>query len=142
MSELHLYGWICSDNNGIYALSEEKDAYADWKKHSIIESIESIASESGYYADTRQGLGGRRAIIEDCNLKIYFTDEECELEEAMMAFDEVLYGGEIQTKVSKVGYSEYTIEGLNLDEFTIGGHDLKDEFGDHYGEYCHIIIEY
>ena len=54
----------------------------------------------------------------------------------------VMYGGEIQTKVSKVGYSEYTIEGLNLDEFSIGGHNLKDEFGDHYGEYCHIIIEY
>lgn len=141
MSELHLKGYLCSDDNGIPALCENKNISYSWSNSSIIDSIESFARDNGFFSETRQGLGGRRAIIENCNLKIYFTDEECELEEAMMAMDELMFGGEIQTKVSKVGYSEYSITGLNLDEFTIGGHNLRLELWDHCGEYCHFIIE-
>lgn len=39
-----------------------------------------------------------------------------------------------------VGYSEYTITGLDLEDFVIGGHDLKQEFCSHIGEYCWIHI--
>lgn len=141
MAELHLKGYICNDYNGIIALSDDKEDDYSFGNRSIIDSIESLAYEYGMKGEHHKGLGGRRAIIDDCNMRIWFTDTECELEEAMMSLDNFMYGGDIQTKVTRVGYSEYTITGLNLDEFSIGGHDLKSEFSSHYGEYCHIIIE-
>ena len=141
MAELHLNGYICSDEDGIIALTDYKESYGSWGNRSIIDSIESLAYEHGMTREHHKGLGGRRAIIDDCNMKIWFTDTECELEDAMLAMDALMYGGDIQTKVTRVGYSEYTITGLNLDEFSIGGHDLESEIRSHYGEYCHIIIE-
>lgn len=141
MAELHLNGYICSDEDGIIALTDYKESYGSWGKRSIIDSIESLAYEHGMTREHHKGLGGRRAIIDDCNMRIWFTDIECELEDAMLAMDALIYGGDIQTKVTRVGYSEYTITGLNLDEFSIGGHDLESEIRSHYGEYCHIIIE-
>ena len=141
MAELHLNGYICSDEDGIIALTDDKESYDSRGKRSIIDSIESLAYEHGMTGEHHKGLGGRRAIIDDCNMRIWFTDTECELEDAMLAMDALIYGGDIQTKVTRVGYSEYTITGLNLDEFSIGGHDLESEIRSHYGEYCHIIIE-
>ena len=141
MAELHLNGYICSNYDGIISLTDDKEDCYSWKRNSIIDSIENFASEYGMVGRLKKGLGGKRAIIDECNLRVYFTDEECELEDAMLAMDVMMYGGDIQTKVTYVGYSEYTITGLNLDEFSIGRHDLDSEFRSHYGEYCHILIE-
>ena len=74
-------------------------------------------------------------------MRVYFTEKECSLYAAQIAFEEYMYGGDLKTKVSLVGYSEWTITGLNLDEFTIGGHDLEKELSNHIGEYIHMIIE-
>ena len=145
MAELHLKGYLCSDSDGIVALNENNPNESDysWYRYgkSIIDSIESFAYEHGMAGEHHKGLGGRRAFIDDCNLRAYFTDKECELEEAMLAMDVLMYGGDIKTRVDRVGYSEWTITGLDLEEFSIGGHDLESEFRSHYGEYCHLIIE-
>lgn len=142
MAELHLKGYLCDDCDGIIALSYKRDDDRwSFSRNSIIDSIICFAEEYGMVGSHRNGLGGTRAFIDDCNLKVWFTDTECELEEAMMSLDNLMYGGDIQTKITKVGYSEYTITGLDLNEFSIGGHDLRTEFSSHYGEYCHIIIE-
>ena len=143
MAELHLRGYICSDYDGMVALTyREPSEYSfNYGGNSIIESIENFASEYGMTGKTHKGLGGRVAYIEDCNMRAYFTDKECELEEAMKAMVVFMYGGDIKTKVSYCGYSEWTITGLNVDEFSIGGHDLNREFNSHRDEYCHLIIE-
>lgn len=145
MAKLHLKGYLCSDYNGIIALSDRNPSECEysWEKYgdSIISSIESFADNYGMTGEHRKGLGGRRAFIDDCNLRVYFTDKECELEDAMVAMDVVMYGGDIKTRVDRVGYSEWTITGLDLEEFSIGGHDLSSEFSSHYGEYCHLIVE-
>ena len=47
----------------------------------------------------------------------------------------------MEVDVRNVGYSEYTITGYNLEEFTIGGHNLSYELESHLGEYCWIVIE-
>ncbi len=144
MAELHLKGYICSDSYGIIALrdSEPNEEYP-WRNYgeSIIESIERFADEYGLFGEHHKGLGGRSAYIDDCNIRAYFTDKECELEEAMLAMDVLMYGGDIKTKVNWCGYSEWTITGLDLDEFSIGGHDLEYEFSSNSGRYCHLIIE-
>ena len=135
---LHLEGYLGTDYNGIISL---KDYESDRYGKSIIESIESFAEENGMTGVHNKGLGGRKAYIDDCNMRAYFTSEECDLEEAMLAMDNFMYGGDIKTRVDYEGYSEYTITGLDLEEFSIGGHDLEYEFKSHYGEYCHLIIE-
>lgn len=88
-----------------------------------------------------RGLGGKRSVIENCSMRAYFTQDESSLYEAQMKLVNMMYGGDMETKVSYVGYSEWTITGLDLDKFTIGGHDLTREFDSHMGEYMHLIIE-
>lgn len=146
MAELHIKGYLCNDYNYIIGISDDKqeDDEPLWfgnKADSIIDTIESFAMEYGLYGKHHKGLGGRQSYIENCNLRIYFTDAKCELEDAMMAMDSIMYGGTIKTKVNYCGYSEYTITGLDLEEFTIGGHDLESELRSHFGEYMHMIIE-
>lgn len=144
MAELHLKGYITSDYHGIIALSDnEPNECEPWRNHgtSIIDSIESFAEEYGMTGKHHKGLGGRKAYIDDCNMRAYFTDKECELEEVMLAMDTLMYGGDIKTRVDWCGYSEWTITGLDLEEFSIGGHDLEYEFSSNYGKYCHLIIE-
>ena len=143
MAELHIKGYLCADdyyNIGITDRDPKENKYV-YAKNSVVDMIEDFARENGMYGKHSKGLGGRLAYIEDCNLRIYFTDEECELEDAMLAMDALMYGGDIKTKVSYCGYSEYTITGLDLEEFSIGGHDLESELRSHYGEYMHMIIE-
>jgi hypothetical protein len=145
MAELHLKGYICADTDGIVAstyLSPEELKYS-WTSTgtSIVESIENFASMYGMTGKTHKGLGGRVAYIEECNMRAYFTDKECELEEAMKAMDVLMYGGDIKTKVTYCGYSEWTITGMDLEEFSIGGHDLNSEFNSNRGRYCHLIVE-
>lgn len=145
MAELHLKGYLCSDSYGIIALSDQNPDECEypWRSYgtSIIDSIERFADEYGLFGEHHKGLGGRKAYIDDCNLRAYFTNKECELEEAMLAMDVLMYGGDIKTQVDWCGYSEWTITGLDLEEFSIGGHDLEYEFNSHRGEYCHLIIE-
>ena len=139
MAELHLNGYLCEDDNNIIALS---DTLGDeYNSYSIIKSIESFANECGMVGIHHKRLGGTICHIDNCNMRIWFTNKECTLEEAMEAMDELLYGGDIKTKVDKVGYSEWTICGLRLDEFTLGGHNMDSILRDHMKEYCHIIIE-
>lgn len=143
MAVLHLNGYITRNEDQIISLSDEKKNKTDydWEAHSIVENIKEFAEDYGMVGHHNRGLGGTRAIIDDCNLRIYFTDNKCTLEEAMMAMDKLMYGGDIQLKTSLTGYSEYTITGMSLDEFSIGGHSLEYEIESHIGNYAHIILE-
>lgn len=143
MAELHLNGYVTKNEDQIISLSDEKKNKTDYDReaHSIVESVTEFAEDYGMVDYHNRGLGGTRAIIDDCNLRIYFTDNKCTLEEAMMAMDKLIYGGEIQLRTSLIGYYEYTITYMSLDEFSIGGHSLECEMESHIGNYVHIILE-
>lgn len=145
MERLHLKGYITSDSEGIIALSENNPNECEHSYNrygnSIVDEIQYLASNYGMTGKHHKGLGGNISYIEDCSIRAYFTEEECELEDAMKSMLFYVYGGDIKVKTSYCGYSEWTITGLNLDEFTIGGHDLDKELSSHYGQYCHLIIE-
>ena len=137
---LYINGFLGRDSDDAFCVSDSDDIYCH-SGGSIITMIENYARSNGFFGKTNKGLGGRRSLIENCNMRVYFTEKECSLYAAQVAFDEQMYGGDLKTKVSYVGYSEWTITGLRLDEFTIGGHDLEKELGNHIGEYIHMIIE-
>lgn len=137
---LYINGFLGRDYNGIFCVSDSDDGY-DCSGGSIITMIENYAENNGFLGRINKRLGGKKSLIENCNMRVYFTEKECSLYAAQIAFDDQMYGGDLKTVVSKVGYSEWTITGLSLDEFTIGGHDLASEFSSHIGEYMHLIIE-
>lgn len=85
------------------------------------------------------GLGKDISHIPDCCMSIWYTNEKCTFDEAQEALCNHL-DGHMTVEVAYRGYSEWTITGLNLEEFRIGGHNLKRELEDHIGEYCWIRI--
>lgn len=135
---LYIKGWLENGWDGI-GVKERKD---DWRSaDSIVRKIEYYAESHGFLREKTKGLGGKQSIIQRCNMRAYFSKKECSLAEAQRRFDALMYGGDLVTDTSYTGYSEWTITGMDVDEFTIGGHDLDNEFGSHIGEYVHIIIE-
>lgn len=136
---LYLSGFLTTDYDGIFCVADSKEYWCS--KNSIISSIESYARENGFIREKHTGLGGTQSFIKDCNMRAFFTEDETSLSEAMLLFDANMYGGDLVTDTSLCGYSEWTITGMDLDEFTIGGHDLKRELNSHMGEYIHLIIE-
>lgn len=84
-------------------------------------------------------LGKDISYIPNCCMSIWYTDEECTFDEAQEALCNYLDGC-MTVEVAYLGYSEWTITGLDLEEFKIGGHNLKKELEDHIGEYCWIRI--
>lgn len=137
MERLEISGYLCRDYDGNLTLGTSSGV----EKISVVGSIKSFAYTHGHVGEHHRGLGGELIYLDNCNLRIYYTDKECSLEDAMLALDTFLYSGDMKLKVDFCGYSEYTITGIDLDEFTIGGHNLNNEMSDHIGEYCHFIIE-
>ncbi|WDI05096.1 hypothetical protein PUW25_26360 (plasmid) [Paenibacillus urinalis] len=73
-------------------------------------------------------------------LRFHLSDKEVSLEEAeekqiMMSI------GELDIYTEWYGYSEYTIEGYSVENFTIGNHDIESILKTYAGKYAHIIIE-
>lgn len=138
---LYLKGYITHDSYYHPAVCPNKDFHYSYNTDSIIKRIENYADSNGFLREKQTGLGGRQSYIRSCNMKAFFSKEKCSLVEAHRRFDAMVYGGDLATDTSYTGYSEWTITGLDIDEFTIGGHDLKREFESHMGEYVHLIIE-
>lgn len=130
--ELFLDGYITKDYDGHPALSETKDGYRT-------SSIPNAIQEKFNYINLDRGLGEKLTTILNCNLSIYYTEDICTFEEAQEALLNELYG-DMFVHTAYVGYSEYTITGLDLEDFVIGGHDLEQEFESHMDEYCWIHI--
>lgn len=140
MNELHITGWLCTDYNGMVATNDDKDNTWSTNK-AIIRQVESFAENNGMTGNYKKGLGGRKSIIDDVNLRIYFTDKECTLDEAVESLLMYQYSGEVKTDIALCGYSEYTITGYSIEDFSIGGHNLEYELSSHIGEYVHFIME-
>lgn len=138
---LYIKGYLTHDYDGIPSVSDDKEPRYSSHKVSIVDEIESYAESHGFLRHKQTGLGGRQSYIRSCNMRAFFSKKECSLVEAHRRFDAMVYGGDLTTDTSYTGYSEWTITGMDLDEFTIGGHNLKREFESHMGEYVHLIIE-
>lgn len=90
----------------------------------------------GYY-----GLGGQDIILPNVNLRIYVTKQKSTFDEAMTSLLDTLEGS-FESKADYYGYSEYTIMGLDIEEFSIGGHDLRDILRQYENKYVHFVLEF
>lgn len=89
------------------------------------------------YSDTGEG---DTDIIPNVKVCIYKCPKKCTLEEAQNAIIDKYYG-EMSVDSYEYGYSEYTIEGFNIDECTIGNHNLNDLLYDKQNRYTILTIE-
>lgn len=121
----------------------------------FVDFMYDFADNVGFAKEHNKGLGGKRAFIDDCNMRMYFTNKECELDEAEIALlvklevegyldeheakEELCGDFDLMTRLT--GYSEWTITGCDVESCTLGGHNLLDILGDHIGEYVNIVVE-
>lgn len=136
--KLHLNGFVTTED-GMSALSPTLPK-TWWGVECIARSVEKFAGEHGWVRNYIDGLGGTKTILHNANLRIYATDKECSLEEAENCLIRTLYG-DMTTDIALEGYSEYTITGYCLEDFSIGGHDLEQELISYMGKYIHFILE-
>lgn len=73
-----IFGYIDSNYDGWATVNGEK--FADYMYEYADVCSNSIAYEH------RKNLGGQKAIIPDCNISMYFSKEEMNLEEAQEKF--------------------------------------------------------
>ena len=114
-----------------------------------------FADYVGFAKHHNKGLGGKKAFIENCNIRMYFTDKECDLDEAEIALlmklevrdflknheGKAIFEGRFNLETNLIGYSEFTITGYDIEKCTIGGHNLISILCDHIGEYVNIVVE-
>ena len=72
--------------------------------------------------------------------RVYHTEKETTLTEAMEGHIKRMCGS-LEAEGSSYGYSEVTIEGFNLSELKIGGHDIQKILDGFPGEYLHVLID-
>lgn len=131
-------GRITRDYDGLAAIgwnSYDYDSFADL--------MYDFAKENGIAYQHNNNLGGWRAVIPDCSISMYFSDEEMDFEKAQEKFLEQMFdaSGVFEMRKDRVGYSEWTITGYDLRECVLGGHNLNDILLDHIGEYVNICVE-
>lgn len=109
-------------------------------------ALHDFAEECGIVTrqDPDECMRHETITIPRCQLCIYYTPTKTTLDEATTAFLSKLEGvvGAFNYDVEDVGYSEYTITGYNINEMTLGGHDIKRQLMNNRGKYCHFILTY
>lgn len=134
---MEIHGYLAYGDEDVIGISEIPNC-SRWQ----VDLLPDIIREhfGGQHWDGYHHIGGYTILIPNVSMRIYYTDKACTLEEAESSLLDKMYGN-MTVITSNTGYSEYTITGMDLNTFSIGGHDLRHELENHIGEYCWIIIE-
>lgn len=93
------------------------------------------------YCDSKNRLGHRVCIINNCFVRLYVSDEELTLEEAEICLASK-FDGKFFLDTDLTGYSEWTITGMDLNTLECGGHSILEELKSYYGKYIILVIEW
>lgn len=135
--KLILQGWLGLDSDGNIGISKKR---IKRKYCYLYSSIATEIMDYFNYKEVDEELGKKSTTIKNANLRCWFSDTECTLEEAQMNFESYMAIGNLLTQGHYVGYSEWTITGFEVENLIIGGHDLEKELKDHTGQYIHFIL--
>ena len=78
--------------------------------------------------------------IPNCSIRIYESNEKCSLRKCKNGFLTQMFG-ELEATGQEYGYSEYTIEGFNVNSLILGGHNIQNIINNKKDKYIHILIE-
>lgn len=134
MANMIISGYIDKNYDGWATINE--NAFADF----MYEFSED--NHIGLAFETDNDLGGKRTIIPNCNISMYFSNEPMEFEKAQEKFLKNYFSGEgiYEMEANYVGYSEWTIIGFELDKCQLGGHNLNDILLSNIGKYVNIVV--
>lgn len=147
MNQIHLHGWLYKDSNKMLCVRQKQKPNALCDKN-IIEKIEkSVETEYRHSME----LCGYQIHNKNAIMRVYVTDKECDIDDAMTYIVARLYGevfvvaklyGQVFADIRNAECSEWGITGFDVEEFRIGGHDLNAELDRYIGQYIHFVLEY
>lgn len=110
---------------------------------SIIESEMEIEYEQSknHDEDEFDYYGGISLYLDKAKISFYISDQKIDLEEVSIKYTQQLLGS-LDIYGENYGYSEWTIIGFSLSNFTIGNHDLNEILKQYEGKYINFILEY
>lgn len=79
-------------------------------------------------------------VIKNVFIRIYESEEKNTLEQAVSGFVKKMFG-DLTLTGQEYGYSEYTVEGFNVNSFEFGGHDLDKILKSIGHKYVWILID-
>lgn len=144
MSQLVLIGKLERDSDSNVGIVQNNNRYADTLAEEIGNFIEKNNNRlSGMYSEeVDEDLGYSVCTSQDnIQLRYYISDDEIKSKEDVEEkyLQKIL--GSIDISVENIGYSEYTITGCSTGNFTLGGHNLEEEFSNYLGKYVCIIVD-
>lgn len=144
MSQLVLIGKLERDIDGNVGITQNEEHYTDTLAEEIGRFIERNNNRlSGVYSEeVDEDLGYSICTSQDnIQLRYYTSDNEIKSKEDIQEkyLQKIL--GSIDIAVENIGYSEYTITGCSTENFTLGGHNLEEEFSNYLGKYVCIIVD-
>jgi len=80
-------------------------------------------------------------MINKCNVRMYYSDSKCTLEEAEGRFIEHMYYGNLHSVSSSTYYSEFTLLSMDVKKMQLGPHDITEILKSHLNKYVHFVIE-
>ena len=135
---LHIKGYLDYDD-GIPVVKDKEDN-PSYYGLSIPIMIEDFSRHNGFVKDYETGLGGTKSYIPNANMRLYVGNKECSLDEIVVELVNTLIGA-VNVNVRLEGYSEWTITGYYLEDFSIGGHNLDQELKSYKGKYIHLVLK-
>lgn len=132
MKTIHLEGKLKKDEDGMQ-LADEYVSVARMVADKIDSDTHSKHEEDEYNTDIS-------VYAPNVFFRFYVSDAKCTLEEAEKGYVEKILGS-LDIYSTWYGYSEYTIEGYNIENFTVGNHDIEKILESYDGKYIHILID-
>ena len=133
-NNIHLQGFIRIYDNEVML----DDDYTMLSRELGNRLYKSNQERSNY--DKGEGTTEDSLFIPNVFLRIYASDKKISLDEVVEK-DVRKMSGDLDLLTEWYGYSEYTIEGYDTVNFTLGNHHLDQLFKAYEGKYVHILVE-
>lgn len=132
---IHLKGWLVDYAEGMSF--KGRDTVAEILA-SEIHCVCNDYDHSGSYFG--ENFAKDSMYIPKVLMRMHFSNEEITLEQAEEK--QILSSiGELDIYTEWYGYSEWTILGYNVENFTVGNHDIEDILKSNEGKYAHILVD-
>jgi len=131
---VHLEGFLNTNYDGELALDD------NWSMLSEDIANELKDDEMSHYKEQDQYCTNVTSYYPTVGMSLYVSEEKLPLEEVK---EKVLLQamGAIDIYTEWYGYSEWTIEGYNTINFTVGNHDLEEILRSYKGKYIHVVMD-
>lgn len=140
MKNIHICGWIQTDWNDFPSID---DVSIHSLLNDMIDRLSVKTKDSHYYSEEDDDNVNISTLVENIFMQIHVSDKEITLDEANS--NNILMSiGELDIYETWYGYSEYTIEGYDIESFRLigndGGHDLNKILSNHVGKYLNMVV--